>query len=274
MEAKKVLFITSEIEPFVSENACSVKGHILPQSIQELGYEIRTFSPKWGGINERRNQLHEVIRLSGMNLIIDDTDHPLIIKVATLTSAKMQVYFIDNDDYFMKRGILTDKEGKEYADNGERAIFYARGVLETVKKLGWRPDIIHCYGWAAALAPFYIKQAYNDEPSFRDAKVVMEVSPKEFQRDLGADNAKFVEYKDAHYADIADICGEAYGHTELEKIGVKFADGVIIENKDVDPSIIDYAKSLGLPVLDPVEGDSFREAYSAFYQQIAEASNN
>ena len=274
MKAKKVLFITTEIEPFVPENKTSLKGRILPQAIQELGHEIRTFSPKWGIINERRNQLHEVIRLSGMNLIIDETDHPLIIKVATLTSAKMQIYFIDNDDYFMKRGILTDKEGKEYADNGERAIFYARGVLETVKKLGWRPDLIHCYGWAAALAPFYIKQAYNEEPSFRDCKVVMEVSPKEFQRDLGVENAKFVEYKDAHYADIADICGEAYGHTELEKIGVKFADGVIIENKDVDPSIIEYAKSLGRPILDPVEGDSFNEAYNAFYQQLFEESNN
>ena len=274
MKAKKVLFITTEIEPFVAENEHSLKGRLLPQSIQELGHEIRTFSPKWGGINERRNQLHEVIRLSGMNLIIDDTDHPLIIKVASLPSAKMQIYFIDNDDYFMKRGMLTDKEGKEYADNGERAIFYARGVLETVKKLGWRPDIIHCYGWAAALAPFYIKQAYNDEPSFRDAKVVMEVSAKEFEKDLGAENAVFVEYKDAHYADIKDICAETYGHTELEKIGVKFADGVIIESKDVDPAIIEYAKSLGRPVLNPVEGDSFNEAYNTFYRQIVEESNN
>ena len=271
MEANKVLFITTEIEPFVPENKTSRKGRLLPQSIQELGHEIRTFSPKWGNINERRNQLHEVIRLSGMNLIIDDTDHPLIIKVATLTAAKMQVYFIDNDDYFMKRGILTDKE---YADNGERAIFYARGVLETVKKLGWRPDIIHCYGWAAALAPFYIKQAYYDEPSFRDAKVVMEVSPKEFEKDLGVENAKFVEYKDAHYADVKELCSEAYGHTEMEKIGVKFADGVIIENNDVDPSIIEYAKSLGRPILDPVEGDDFNEIYNAFYRKIAEESNN
>ncbi|MBO7569202.1 MAG: glycogen/starch synthase [Bacteroidaceae bacterium] len=268
MEAKKVLFITTEIEPFVSENEHSLKGRFLPQSIQELGHEIRTFSPKWGNINERRNQLHEVIRLSGMNLIIDDTDHPLIIKVATLSASKMQVYFIDNDDYFMKRGILTDKEGKEYADNGERAIFYARGVLETVKKLGWRPDIIHCYGWAAAVTPFYIKQAYNDEPSFRDTKVVMEVSAKEFEKDLGADKAKFVEYKEAHYDDIKEICGEAYGHTELEKIGVKFADGVILENEKVDPSIVEYAQSLGRPILKPVKAEDIKEAYNNFYESL------
>lgn len=267
MKAKKVLFITSEIAPFVSEEKTSLKGRILPQSIQEIGHEIRTFTPKWGTINERRNQLHEVIRLSGMNLIIDDTDHPLIIKVASLPSARMQIYFIDNDDYFNKRGILTDKEGKEYDDNSERAIFYARGVLETVKKLRWTPDVIHCHGWAAALAPLYIKTAYHDEPSFKEAKVVMEVSAKEFQQDMGVDNAKFVEYKDAHYDDIKELCSEAYGHTELEKIAVKFSDGVILEDANVDPSIAEYAKSLGLPVLDPV-GDDFKQAYSDFYETL------
>ena len=267
MKAKKVLFITSEIAPFVSEEKTSLKGRILPQSIQEIGHEIRTFPPKWGTINERRNQLHEVIRLSGMNLIIDDTDHPLIIKVASLPSARMQIYFIDNDDYFNKRGILTDKEGKEYDDNSERAIFYARGVLETVKKLRWTPDVIHCHGWAAALAPLYIKTAYHDEPSFKDSKVVMEVSAKEFQQDMGVDNAKFVEYKDAHYDDIKELCSEAYGHTELEKIAVKFSDGVILEDANVDPSIAEYAKSLGLPVLDPV-GDDFKQAYSDFYETL------
>lgn len=267
MKAKKVLFITSEIAPFVSEEKTSLKGRILPQSIQEIGHEIRTFTPKWGTINERRNQLHEVIRLSGMNLIIDDTDHPLIIKVASLPSARMQIYFIDNDDYFNKRGILADKEGKEYEDNSERAIFYARGVLETVKKLRWTPDVIHCHGWAAALAPLYIKTAYHDEPSFKDAKVVMEVSAKEFQQDMGVDNAKFVEYKDAHYDDIKELCSEAYGHTELEKIAVKFSDGVILEDANVDPSIAEYAKSLGLPVLDPV-GDNFKQAYSDFYETL------
>src|SRR5574344_2047352 len=148
----------------------------------------------------------------------------------------MQIYFIDNDDYFMKREILTDKEGKVYDDNSERAIFYARGVLETVKKLGWCPDVIHCHGWISALAPFYIKQAY----------------------------------KDAHYSDIQDICENAYGHTELEKIGVKFSDGVIVESKDVDSSIIEYAKSLGLPVLRPVaqDADSFKNEYSDFYETL------
>ena len=165
-KANKVLFITQEITPYVSESEMANIGRNLPQAIQEKGREIRTFMPKWGNINERRNQLHEVIRLSGMNLIIDDTDHPLIIKVASIQSARMQVYFIDNDDYFQNRLQTADENGVEYDDNDSRAIFYARGVLETVKKLRWCPDVIHCHGWMTALAPLYIKKAYKDEPSF------------------------------------------------------------------------------------------------------------
>ena len=158
-KANKVLFITQEITPYVPETELSLTGRNLPQAIQEKGREIRTFMPKWGNINERRNQLHEVIRLSGMNLIIDDTDHPLIIKVASIQSARMQVYFIDNDDFFQNRLQITDENGVEYEDNDARTIFYARGVLETVKKLRWCPDIIHCHGWMTALAPLYIKRA-------------------------------------------------------------------------------------------------------------------
>ena len=161
-KANKVLFITQEITPYVSESEMANIGRNLPQAIQEKGREIRTFMPKWGNINERRNQLHEVIRLSGMNLIIDDTDHPLIIKVASIQSARMQVYFIDNDDYFQNRMQAMDENGIEYDDNDSRAIFYARGVLETVKKLRWCPDVIHCHGWMTALAPLYIKKAYKE----------------------------------------------------------------------------------------------------------------
>ncbi|MCQ2257323.1 MAG: glycogen/starch synthase [Bacteroidaceae bacterium] len=267
MKAKKILFITTEIAPFVEENENSIKGRMLPSSIQECGHEIRTFSPKWGVINERRNQLHEVQRLSGMNLIIDDTDHPLIIKVASLPSARMQIYFIDNEDYFTKRALIADKDGNEYTDNAERAVFYARSVLETVKKLRWVPDVIHCYGWAATLASIYVKTAYADEPSFRDSKVVLEVSPNMFQNDLGKENAKCIEYKSAHYEDIQDIVADAFGYTEMAKIGAKYADGVILENSDVDPAIADYAKSLGIPVLGPVEGD-YKDAYNDFYETL------
>ena len=171
--AKKVLFVNQEIVPYVPETEMSRMGKLLPEKTQTDGFEIRTFMPKWGNINERRGQLHEVIRLSGMNLIINDADHPLIIKVASIPTSRIQVYFIDNDDYFMKRAAMTtDDAGNEYADNGERAIFFARGVLETVKKLRWTPDIIHCQGWMSAVLPLYVKTAYHDEPSFANTKVV------------------------------------------------------------------------------------------------------
>ena len=150
-KAKKILFLTQEIEPYVSATAQSSISRALIPAVQETGREVRTFTPKWGHINERRNQLHEVIRLSGMNLIIDDTDHQLIIKVASINAARMQVYFIDNDDFMKNRQMLFDDKGKLYKDNVERAMFFARGSLETVKKLRWVPEIVHCQGVMSSL---------------------------------------------------------------------------------------------------------------------------
>ena len=159
MKEAKVLFIAQEITPYLPESEIANICRNLPQGIQDRGHEIRTFMPKYGSINERRNQLHEVIRLSGMNLIIDDTDHPLIIKVASIQSARMQVYFIDNDDYFQRNADgVVDEDMRP--DNDERSIFFVRGVMETVKKLRWTPDIIHCHCWITALTPLYIKKSY------------------------------------------------------------------------------------------------------------------
>lgn len=253
--------------PFVPENLKSIKGRYMPQYIQELGHEIRTFTPKWGIINERRNQLHEVIRLSGMNLIIDDTDHPLIIKVSSIQAARMQIYFIDNDDYFMKRTMAEDPNGKEYSDNGERAIFYARGVLETVKKLGWTPDVIHCHGWITSLAPLYIKKAYKDEPSFNEAKVVFSASAQELKSCQNHHFAECIPFKDAKMSDIEDVLNNEIGHTELSKLAVKFSDGVILDDPNVDPAIIDYAKKINLPILE-YQGEEYKQAYSDFYNSI------
>jgi len=267
MKAKKILFITGEMTPFVPENSKSIKGRYMPQYIQELGHEIRTFTPKWGIINERRNQLHEVIRLSGMNLIIDDTDHPLIIKVSSIQAARMQIYFIDNDDYFMKRTMAEDPNGEEYSDNGERAIFYARGVLETVKKLGWTPDVIHCHGWITSLAPLYIKKAYKDEPSFNEAKVVFSASAQELKSCQNHHFAECIPFKDAKMSDIEDVLNNEIGHTELSKLAVKFSDGVILDDPNVDPAIIDYAKKINLPILE-YQGEEYKQAYSDFYNSI------
>ena len=271
MKANKVLFITTEMITYVAESPLSIKGQQLPQLIQEMGHEIRTFSPNWGIINERRNQLHEVIRLSGMNIIIDDTDHPLLIKVASLQNARMQIYFIDNDDYFTRKGIVADETGKEYHDNGERSIFYVRGVLETMKKLRWIPDIIHCQGWASAIAPLLIKRAYQDEPSFCDSKVVVSVSASEFKTDLGDSFQRSVPFRDITTKDISDVCTGNCTYTELAKIAIKFADGVVFESKRMPSEITTYAKTLGKPTLAYQGEENYAEAYSDFYDSLMDA---
>ena len=266
-KANKVLFITQEITPYVSESEMSLVGRNLPQAIQEKGREIRTFMPKWGNINERRNQLHEVIRLSGMNLIIDDTDHPLIIKVASIQSARMQVYFIDNDDYFQNRLQVVDENGVEYQDNDARAIFYARGVLETVKKLRWCPDVIHCHGWMTALAPLYIKKAYKDEPSFRDAKVVFSLYDNDFKEPFHPDFASKLLLKGISKKDVADL-KEPVDYTALCKLAVDYSDGVIQQSEHVNEEVIAYARQIGKPVLGYQSPEIFADACNDFYDQV------
>ncbi len=266
MKAKKILFITQEIMPYVPESELSTLGRKLPQAIQELGREIRTFMPKWGNINERRNQLHEVIRLSGMNLIIDETDHPLIIKVASIQAARMQVYFIDNDDYFMKRLMSCDEQGNEYTDNAERAIFYARGVLETVKKLRWVPDVIHCQGWMTALVPLYIKTAYAEEPSFRDSKVIYSPCGDKLAQNMGTNFGNCLQFREAT-ADVLKEFSPECTFEELNKLAVKYSDGLIISSEEDQQGVIDYANANNVPILNtPAEIQA--TDYAAFFDQI------
>ena len=267
MKAKKVLFITQEITPYVPESPMSLMGRKLPQAVQERGREIRTFTPKWGITNERRNQLHEVIRLSGMNMIIDDTDHPLIIKVASIQSARMQVYFIDNDDYFHPRLMTTDENGVEYEDNDERAIFYARGVLETVKKLRWCPDVIHCQGWMSALIPLYIKTAYRDEPSFRDSRVVYSMYEDDFQNNLKENFPQQLLIKDMTEDVLAGI-SMPVNATELNRLAINYCDGLIQNGPDVHPELMEYAQQRGIPTLAYQGEDGYADSYCDFYDQV------
>lgn len=264
--AKKVLFINQEISPYVPESELSLMGRNLPQAIQEKGCEIRTFMPKWGNINERRGQLHEVIRLSGMNIIINETDHPLIIKVASIPTSRIQVYFIDNDDYFTKRLMAQDENGADYEDNGERAIFFARGVLETVKKLRWNPDVIHCQGWMSAVIPLYVKEAYKDEPSFADAKVVTSLYGNSLKSPLGEDFKKFVEFKDAN-AKCLEKYKDNFDYNELLKLAIDYSDGVIEAGKDVDSELLEYATANNIPLLKN-PGEDFAAPYIDFYETI------
>ena len=264
--AKKILFINQEIAPYVPDSELSLLGRDLPHSIQEQGFEIRTFMPKWGNINERRGQLHEVIRLSGMNLIIDETDHPLIIKVATIQSVKVQVYFIDNDDYFSRRQMDKDETGADSADNGERVIFFARGVLETVKKLRWVPDIIHCQGWMSAVVPFYIKTAYHDEPSFTNTKVVTSLYANSMTSQLDPNFKRCLEFRDAT-EELLKPYKEQFDFDELGKLAIDYSDGVVAAVKDVNKDLLGYAGEKNIPVLNYSE-DNIGENMKAFYNTI------
>ena len=264
---KKILFINQEITPYVPESEMSLLGKQLPQAMQERGYEIRTFMPKWGTINERRGQLHEVIRLSGMNLIINDTDHPLIIKVASIPVSRIQVYFIDNEDYFQKRKMVENENGEEYGDNGERAIFFARGVLETVKKLRWTPDIIHCQGWMSAVVPLYVKKAYNDEPSFANTKVVTSLFTKQLKSELGTKFKHCLEFRDVKSSILSGYPND-FSFMELGQLAIDYSDGVIEAGADVNPQLLDYAKSKDLPILPFPGNEEYADAYTEFYNKI------
>ncbi len=267
MDKKKVLFISQEIEPYIKMTEIASVGRYLPQGIQERGKEIRTFMPRFGCVNERRNQLHEVIRLSGMNLIIDDTDHLLVIKVASIQAVRMQVYFIDNDDFFYRKTPFLDEAGNEYKDNDERSVFFARGVLETVKKLRWTPDIIHCHGWMSSVVPLFVKKAYCDDPFFANSKVVYSVYGDGFKQTY---EDKFFDKLIMDGVSREDI--ENIGSPDflgVSKLALNYSDAVVQGSEKVDETIMSYAKELQLPIMDYVGlEEGYVEAYDRFYDSL------
>jgi len=268
MSAKKILFITTEISPYLADTEMSLIARNLPQGIHERGKEIRTFMPKFGSINERRNQLHEVIRLSGMNLIIDETDHPLIIKVASIQAARMQIYFIDNEDFFQRKYLLRDANGVEFEDNDERCIFYVRGVMETVRKLRWVPDIIHCHGWMTALAPLYIKKHYKGDPCFKNTKVVYSIYNDEFKKPFRDNFVRKVKIDGVTQNDIKHL-KEMPDFVNLTKLAIDFSDGVIEGSFDIRSDLADYAKEKeGLHYLSYQKEEDYVEEFNKFYDQI------
>ena len=264
-KAKKILFVTQEMLPFVPETDMAQMGRYLPQAVQEKDREIRSFMPKWGTINERRNQLHEVIRLSGINIVVDDTDHPLVIKVASIPAARMQIYFIDNDDFFTGRKLSVDAEGKEYEDNAERAAFYARGVLETIKKLKWSPDIIHCQGWMSSFLPLYIKTAYAEEPSFRDCRVIFTPETQMLAAPVPANIDGIIAFRNATISATRGL-GEKKLVPLLNKLGIKYADGIGFLKEDEE--LATYAEELGKPCQQPIDIEEYGTYYPTFYDNI------
>lgn len=269
MSKNKILYVSQEIYPYLPATVISTRCRALLQEMQEQGNEIRTFMPRYGNINERRNQLHEVIRLSGMNLIINDNDHQLIIKVASIPAARVQIYFIDNDDYFHRKAQLCDAEGKYFADNDERAIFFARGVLETVKKLRWEPTIVHCHGWFSAIVPIYLRNFFADDPVFSESKVVVSLYNDSFPGSLDAGMLKKLENEGMNDPKMQILAEPSYEN--LMKLVIDYADGVVIEETLEDTTLSGYLKQTGKPTLD-WDGDKsdtkYMDIYQGFYDEI------
>lgn len=263
----KVLFIHQEITPYLKETPMSLIGRYLPQGIQEKGKEIRIFMPRFGNINERRNQLHEVIRLSGMNMIINDTDHPLIIKVASIQKARIQIYFIDNDDFFTKRKTtISDKDGILFKDNDDRIVFFSRGVIETVKKLNWPPDIIHCHGWMTSLVPLYIKRAFKDNPLFSDSKVIYSLYDDDFEGAFRNGFDKKLKMPGIIAKEIKSLKKPVYAN--IQKSALDFSDGIVIASPNVNPEVEKYARTLNKPILEYQGEENYVDAYNEFYDKI------
>ncbi len=270
MSKTKVLFVSQQIEPYIEEGHLSHVSRYLPQSTQERGKEIRTFMPRYGCINERRYQLHEVIRLSGMNQIIDDSDHPLIIKVASIQAARMQVYFIDNEEYFQRKTTFRDERGKFHKDNDERMIFFCRGVLETVKKLGWAPDIIHCHGWMTSLLPYYLKKVYNDEPVFANTRIVYSVYDEGFTESLDKRLTVKLEAGEEFAEQLKVLDDPTFDN--LNKFAIAMADGVIAGSEKVNAASEKAMKQTDKMILGYQPLDTYADAYSDFYDELLESN--
>jgi len=267
MKKARVLYVSQEIFPYMGENTMSNVARFLPQGIQERGKEIRTFMPRYGCINEIRHGLHEVIRLSGINLIIDEDDHPLIIKVASIQRARMQVYFIDNEDYFQRKATFTDDQGRLFEDNDERAVFFCRGVIETVRKLSWSPDIIHCQGWMTSLFPLYIKKACKDDPLFENSKVIYSLHGDKFEGSLNKRMSQKATWENIEEDDLSVIKSPTYNN--LTKLAVNWSDAVVKVDQNVDADVMKHIKKSGKPMLEHTE-ENYMDAYSDFYDEVLE----
>ncbi|MGK0387553.1 MAG: starch synthase [Maribacter sp.] len=268
MSKKRVLIVTQEMKPYTALSEISEIANKLPQHIQKNGMEIRVLMPRYGVINERRHRLHEVVRLSGMNIIVNDDDYPLIIKVASLPQARMQVYFLDNEDFFKRKSVFEDSEGKAFEDNEDRMIFFCKGVLETVKKFGWPPDIIHCHGWMTSLVPAYLKTAYQHEPLFQDSKIVYSA----YDYSLG--NTFSEEF--VSKASINDMSSEklsVYSDDNgiaLHKGAISFSDAVIQGSESIDEDLAEFIEKSETPFLNFSGEENLLEGYMEFYNSLLE----
>lgn len=269
MDKKKVLIVTQEMQPYTALSEISEIARKLPQYVQEKGFEIRVLMPRYGTINERRHRLHEVVRLSGMNIIVDDDDFPLIIKVASLPGARMQVYFLDNEDFFKRKSVFTDDEGKPFSDNEDRMIFFCKGVIETVKKFGWAPDIVHCHGWMTSLVPMYLKTAYKTEPLFQNSKLVYSLYNSEIETTFSGDFMNKASINNLEPEDLVAYL-DSEEKVDLFKGASTFTDAVIEGSEKLNGAVPQLLKNLEKPILEFQSEDQYLSAYLDFYNMLLE----
>ena len=263
MKDKRILYVSSEVIPYLPETEMASTAFNAAKNAHSKGVQTRIFMPRFGVINERRHQLHEVIRLSGMNLIINDMDMPLIIKVASIPKERMQVYFIDNEEYFKRKAIFTDEDDKLFEDNDERAIFFAKGVIETVKKLNWAPDIIHIHGWMASLLPLYLKEFYKEEPLFTESKIVTSIYNNDFDGMLNSSLVDKIKFDKIDANKIALL--KTPNHTNILKSAIKNSDAVIKGSESISDELNSFIEENNKPVLDYQTEENLTEAYLNFY---------
>ena len=266
MKKKKILYISQEICPYMNQSSMGDLSGALPQIMQESGRDIRIFLPRFGTVNERRHQLHEVIRLSGMNLIIDDFDHQLIIKVASIQQQRMQVYFIDNEEYFPRRQMFHDHEGNFMCNNDERMIFYCKGVIETVRKLGWSPDVIHCQGWFTSLVPMYIKKLYSEDPLFENTKVIYSVFDNGFKGKLSDTIIDKLLFEDLEADDLSGL--KNLNVNTLNKFAISYSDAVVQASEKINKSVLNSIEDSGKPFLDFPGDEEYEKEYLNFYENF------
>ncbi len=266
MSKKKVLIVTQEMQPYTDMSNISDTVRQLAPFLQDNDMEIRVLMPRYGTINERRHRLHEVVRLSGMNIIVDDDDYPLIIKVASLPEARMQIYFLDNDDFFKRKAIFEDKEGKPFEDNVDRMVFFCKGVVETVKKFGWAPDIVHCHGWLTSLVPLYLQTTYRNEPLFQNAKIVYSIYEENGAEQQLADT--FVTKASINNLSAEHLHFYANGSgITVHQGAIHYADATVIGTEKVSSKVADALTTSKKPVL-RAQGADALAAHLDFYQSL------
>lgn len=270
IQKKRILFIATELSPYLELTEFAETVNKLAIMCNVNGYEVRCIMPRFGVINERRHRLHEVVRLSGINVSVDDDDYPLQIKVASLPSSRLQVYFLENDDFYKRKFVFHDEEEKWFDDNGLRTIFLAKGALETVKKFGWAPDVVHCSGWMSSLVPAFIKTAYKREPVFGHSKVVFTIGEHTFDETIESDFIAKAMVGNTITAKDLEVFAPG-DNNALFRGGAKFADAITFGSDNVDPDLLsEFSKVRGKKILQYKENTSVLDDYLELYNKLSE----